>query len=154
MATKYVKGGKKLGAFLRKAKSAQGVKSVEVGFFASSKYPDGTPVTNVATWNEFGTETKGGKVRIPERPFFRQAINDAEDVLPAEAKKIIDPKTMVVDRQAAEKLGLVMQGLIQTSITRLDEPANAPSTIAQKGSSNPLLDTSFMRSQVSFKVNS
>ena len=65
---KRVKGGRKLQRFIRKAKSAKGVRGVESGFYATAKYPDGTPVTNVAAWQEFGT------VRIPERPFMRQSI--------------------------------------------------------------------------------
>ena len=74
MAKSRTKGGKKLDEFLRRAKTADGVDTVEIGFFSDAKYPDGTPVTNVAAWNEFGTENKDGSERIPERPFFRQAI--------------------------------------------------------------------------------
>ena len=53
-----VRGGLKLAAFLRKAKSAQGsgaqVQRMQVGFYATSRYQDGTAVTNVAATNEFG----------------------------------------------------------------------------------------------------
>ena len=71
-----IKGGKKLNAFIRKAKNAKSVKEIQVGFFSSAKYPDGTPVAAVAAWNEFGTK------RIKERPFFRNAISEgAEDEL-------------------------------------------------------------------------
>ena len=41
MATR-TRGGKKLDAFLRKAKTAKGVNAVEIGFYSTAKYPDGT----------------------------------------------------------------------------------------------------------------
>ena len=69
MARSRTKGGKKLDEFLRRAKTADGVDTVEIGFFSDAKYPDGTPVTNVAAYNEFGTNGKDGAGAIPERPF-------------------------------------------------------------------------------------
>ena len=39
MATTRIKGGKKLDAFLRKAKGARGVGEVEVGFYSTARYP-------------------------------------------------------------------------------------------------------------------
>ena len=84
MATR-TKGGKKLDAFLRKAKGAKGVGSLEIGFYSTAKYPDGTSVTNVAFWMEYGFESKYFPVQakdgtwiyikrqtpkqVPERPF-------------------------------------------------------------------------------------
>ena len=69
-----VTGGRAAKQFILQAKRAQrgAVEELQVGFFATAKYPDGTPVTNVAVWNEFGTG------RIPERPFFRQALAGRE----------------------------------------------------------------------------
>ena len=147
MATR-VRGGRKLDRFLRRAKAAQGrgVRAVEVGFYSTAKYADGTPVTNVAAWNEFGTS------RIPERPFFRQAIQGADkDLLPILVENV-DPRTMSVDRRTAGLVGQAMQGRIQRSITTLRRPGNAPSTIEAKGSSNPLIDTGFLRQSVTWKM--
>ena len=132
-----VTGGARLNRFLRQAKSAKSVKSVEVGYFSTAKYPDGTPVAFVAVVNEFGT--KNG--RIPERPSFRNAIRGAGKDLTPILVANINPKTMALDVKTAGKIGLAMQGRIQRSITTLRTPANAPSTIAAKKSSNPLLDT-------------
>ena len=143
-----VTGGKKLKAFVEKAKKAQGVRGVEVGFYSTSRYEDGTPVTNVAAWNEFGTEN------IPERPFFRNAIAQMEESIPKVIEQSVDPETMVIDTITAERVGLKAQSEIQTSITKLREPPNTRTTIARKQSSNPLVDTSFMREQVTFKVES
>ena len=141
-----IKGGKKLNAFIRKAKNAKSVKEIQVGFFATSRYPDGTPVAAVAAWNEFGTK------RIPERPFFRNAIEGAEDELKPVMVKSIDPRTMAMDRTTAGKLGEVMQGRIQRSITTLREPALAESTKRKKGSSNPLIDTGTLRKSTTYRI--
>ena len=151
MARSRVQGGRKLKAWLKKAKTAQArSKSVSVGFFSTAKYPDGTPVAAVAAWNEFGTE------RIPERPFLRQSIEGAEKVIMPVLKDGIDPRDMALDRTTAGKVGLVMQARIQRSITELRTPANAPSTTAPrpqgKGSSNPLIDTGHMRDSVTYVV--
>lgn len=43
-------------------------KEARIGFFAHSKYPDGTPAAYVATIQEFGHGA------IPARPFFRPTI--------------------------------------------------------------------------------
>ena len=146
-----VSGGKKLARFLRQAKSAKSVRAVEVGFFSTAKYPDGTSVAAVAAWNEFGTE-RNGRQHVPERPFFRNAISGAGKVLLPVLVENINPKTMALDRKSAGKVGLAMQSRIQRSITTLRRPENAPATIEAKGSSNPLIRDGVMRKSVDFRV--
>lgn len=160
MATTRIKGGKKLDAFLRKAKGAKGVKEVEIGFYDTARYPPVRtglrggqkqvphPVTLVAFWNEFGTAT------APERPFFRIAVANMPSPMLALLKGDVDPRTMVVDRSTAGKLGLIGQSEVQKSITKLRTPPNAKYTIERKGSSNPLIDTGFLRQSVTWKINS
>ena len=46
-----------------------GKEKLEIGFFETARYPNGTFVAQVAYFNEFGT------LNIPMRPFFRNAIN-------------------------------------------------------------------------------
>ena len=99
------KAVRNLDEFLRRAKTADGVNAVEIGFFSDAKYPDGTPVTNVAAYNEFGTENKDGSERIPERPFFRQAIPKMKTPVLAVLVADVNPRTMVVDRRTAERCG-------------------------------------------------
>ena len=148
MAKSKITGGKKLAKFLKDAKAAKGAGSIEAGFYKTAKYDDGTPVTNVAAWQEFGT------TRIPERPFFRQAIKRMPDSLLPILKQDIDPKKMVIERPTAERLGQTMQGEIQQSIVRLREPANAASTKRRKkGKSNPLIDTGFLLGSATYQVN-
>ena len=152
MAKSRTKGGKKLDEFLRRAKTADGVNAVEIGFFSDAKYPDGTPVTNVAAWNEFGTENKDGSERIPERPFFRQAIPKMKTPVLAVLVADVNPRTMVVDRRTAERCGVVGHGVLQRQIVLLKEPPNAPATIKAKGSSNPLLDTGVLLGSATYRV--
>ena len=148
-----VTGGNRFRQQLDAARAARGVKSIEVGFYASARYPDGTPVTNVAAWNEFGTKRKDGSVFIPERPFFRHAIVFASSKVEDLIRQRTDTAEMVVDRALAEDIGITVQNEIRDSITRIKDPPNAPLTILWKGSSNPLIDTAFMRNSATYKVN-
>ena len=140
------RGGQRLKRLLREAGKG-GVSGVRVGFFETARYDDGTPVAAVAAWNEFGTET------IPERPFFRRAIAEAEDRIAKVLRRGIDTEKMVVDERLAGRVGAYVQGEIQDSITALKEPQNAPETIKRKGSSNPLIDTGHMRDSVDYEVD-
>lgn len=164
------KGGRKLSAAARKARAAQanGVQRIEVGFFSTAKYPDGTPVTNVAAWNEFGTQKKDGSVHIPERPFFRNALPTIRKNVRLMIRKGIDPQTMAVSTQLAEQLGAMAQGEIQDSIVELRDPKNAPVTveggwivgahgkpiyIEGKKSDNPLVDEGVLVGSVTYKAH-
>ena len=142
------RGGKKLERLLREAAKG-GVSGVRVGFFSTAKYQDGTPVAAVAAKNEFGT----GDGRIPERRFFRRALAEAEDGILDVLKTGIDPERMVVDDRLAGRVGARVAGEVMESITTLKEPPNAPETIANKGSSNPLIDTGMMRASVGWTVD-
>lgn len=169
MAAKRIKGGKKLARFLQKAKYAKGVKDIKVGFFATSTYPDGTAVTDVALWNEFGIDSKTFAVRtpdgaiiglrrpavkrIPERPFFRRAIKRMGKPVLELLEAEVDTEVMVVSRSTADRAGAIASAEVQKSITRLKRPANAPATRELKKSSNPLIDTAFMRDSVTWKID-
>lgn len=142
------RGGKKLESTIRQARAGAGVKEIEVGFYTTARYSDGTRVTNVAASNEFGDPDNN----IPERPFMRRANDKAADVLSPIIRREIDPQKMTVERQLAERLGLAMQGIIQQEIVDLRHPPNARQTILRKGSSNPLVDTGFMRRSVTYRV--
>jgi len=139
-------GGEKLQKVFKEAGKG-GVKALEIGVFASSRYPDGTPVASVAAWNEFGTK------HIPERPALRIANKENEKVLLAIIKRGIDPLKMVITPQLAGRLGANHKGAMQKSIINLREPPNVESTIRAKGSSNPLVgkDDLYNKS-IDFKV--
>ena len=119
-------------------------KNLEVGFFEVSKYDNGVYVASVASFNEYGT------ARIPPRPFFRNAIaknsNKWNDILTNELRNSVDVEL------AYHRVGEVAKGDIVESIMQTNTPPNSPLTIAKKKSSKPLVDTSFMRSSVNYKV--
>ena len=143
-------GGDRLERLVREARRA-GVPSIDVGFFSTARYQDGTPVAAVAAAHEFGVRLREGGQEIPERPFFRQAIARIERRLPDMlASQIVNGQ---VEPGVAGRIGAWAAGEVQASIVRLREPPNSPATIARKGSSNPLIDTGHMRQSVTWRVN-
>ncbi|WP_333900436.1 hypothetical protein [Agrobacterium pusense] len=130
-----------------------GPSSVKVGFPAGATDSDNI---NKAVWNEFGT-SRG----IPERPFMRNAMRNNKAsykaAMKAAAATIIEQAALgksAADekRKALKKLGVLAQGDIQAEITSLRTPPNAASTIRQKGSSNPLINSGEMRAAVTFQI--
>lgn len=139
-------GGKELQKFFNKAGKG-GVRGVEVGFFASAKYMDGTSVAAVAAWNEFGTK------HIPERPAIRQSIKSHAKNLLTIVKKNIDSRIMVIDRKLADKIGTSQGDAQQKSMIDLKEPKNADSTLRQKfPKTNPLVHTGMLIRSVTHRV--
>ena len=147
-----VTGGDRARRFFENAGKG-GVSRVRVGFFRTARYPDGTPVAAVAIWNEFGTR-RDGEEHSPERPFFRQAIAQAERDVPELMADGIDPEQGVLNQRLANRIGAHVQGLVERQIQTLDQPVNADITIARKGpGKKPLIDTSLMLQSVSFEVD-
>jgi len=143
-------GGEKLKKFFKNAGKG-GIRSVDVGIFAGSRYPDGTPVAAVAAWNEFGTDHGWG--RIPERPAIRNANRGNEDTLIRLIKNTVDPETMVITKRIGGLIGKSHQWATQQSIINLRDPANKESTKKAKKSGNPLIgkDDTYKNS-ITFKV--
>lgn len=132
---------------------------LEVGFFSTAKYATGQYVAQVAYWNEYGTTLS------PPRPFFRNAIKD-------KSKEWLElyKDTQFQTRDMYKTLGIVgtvIKDDIATSITDLTSPPNSEITInggwirhsngkafkvKGKGSSNPLINTGFMRNNVSYEI--
>ena len=132
---------------IRAAKRTQGVKRIDVGFFDTAKYPDGTPVTIVAARNEFGLG------RVPSRPFFRNSNFRTKVQIPKYIRERINPATLELTSQLARQAGILGQNDLKRSITELKKPPNTEYTIKRKkGKTNPLIDTGFMRNSVSFKL--
>lgn len=140
------KGGDKLNDFFKKA-GRGGVRGIDVGVFASAKYPNGILVAAVAAWNEFGTQ------EIPERPALRNANKANEKVLLKIIKTKVDPQTMVVTPRVAALLGISHQGAMQKSIVSLSSPPNVESTIRAKKSSNPLIASGTYLRSITFQVD-
>ncbi|MFK0339197.1 hypothetical protein ACIQT7_18165 [Agrobacterium deltaense] len=135
------------------ASLSPGPNHVKVGFPAGEADADNI---QKAIWNEFGT-----RPGIPERPFMRNTMRSNRAAYKAAmkaaaatiiAQAALGKSVASEKRKALSKLGIKAQGDIQVEITALRTPPNAPSTIRQKGSSNPLIDSGEMRAAVTFKV--
>lgn len=124
---------------------------VTIGVHESAPaYEDGTSQAQVAFWNEFGT-TRG----LPERPFIRTTADEKRNIYANFMKKEIDAIFHGVStvRKSLERLGTKAQGDVRRKIKSIKTPPNAPSTIAAKGSSNPLIDSSTMLKSIDYEVH-
>ena len=131
---------------------------IEVGFFESAKYPDGTPVAYVAAIQEFGYPAGN----IPSRPFFRNAIskNDGWKPLATKAMSAVVEGRIELN-QALNQMGLKMAADVKDSITDGSYEALKQSTLDARQSrkrtqgvaSKPLIDTGQMLQSVTYAVN-
>lgn len=121
---------------------------VKVGLFAKL----GNELIIYAATNEFGT-TKAGKLRnviIPARSFIRSTFNEQVSKVVKRYEKILANPTNY-DKKL-KLIGLDQVSKIQQKIIDIKTPANKPSTIKRKGSSNPLVDTGAMGKAVNYEV--
>lgn len=122
---------------------------VQVGFQGDEAYEDGTSVSEIAAYNEFGTSN------IPARPFMKQSFENHESELQAACDQV--NKAIAQGRsaeQSLETLGVIVKGIVQQEIVEGGFAANSPATIKKKGSERPLIDTSHMRQSVNFVIKS
>lgn len=116
--------------------------SVEVGIL------DVAEQATIGFYQEMGTRN------IPARPFISSTIDENvakyEKALADGLAAVLDGRTTL--EAALLRLGAVVAADIKVKITRLAAPPNAPSTIARKGSSNPLVDTGALRNAVNFSL--
>ena len=131
---------------------------LEVGFFESAKYSDGTPVAYVAAIQEFGNPAGNN----PSRPFFRNAIskNDGWKQLATKAMNAVVEGRMELN-QALNQMGLKMAADVKDSIPDGSYEALKQSTLDARQSrkrtqgvaSKPLIDTGQMLQSVTYAVN-
>lgn len=133
-------------AFRRALKELEKLE-VRVGYQEGATYPDGTPVVNVALWNELGT------VNIPPRPFIRQTVDNNQARIQAQMKSAVNKLNNGADAETVLKeLGVFTKGLMQKEIKNGEFEPNAQSTIAKKGSDRPLIDTGLLRQSVNYVI--
>jgi hypothetical protein len=96
---------------------------------------------------QLGAVLHFGNDRIPARPWLDIGVQSGN----ADYMRIIADNPNDLDN-ALEIVGAVAVGKVQEFMTNLSTPANAPSTIAKKGSSNPLIDTGNLRQSVTYSV--
>ena len=132
---------------MAKAKTAEGVKGYKLGWPFDAKYDDGKEVAVVAMENEFGVPERF----VPERPFFRLANKEFKKIGPKFLESRLKLRDYFLTKEVNEELALKHQNLVQKSIRDLKEPPNAPRTIKEKGSANPLIDTGLMLRSVTYE---
>lgn len=114
-------------------------------------YEDGLTLATIAAVNNFGSADG----QIPARPVLGPAIEKgapqylrlAEVMIP---KVLTGEMTMLT---LLEQMGNLAEGHIKQEITDLKDPPNAPSTIAAKGSDNPLIDTGAFRQSIRYVID-
>jgi hypothetical protein len=128
--------------------------ALKVGIFGERgsdehKDSEGLSVADVAAFHEFG-------LGVPERSFLRGWMEENQDRV-ADFLKVQCAEA--VESQAKdfvkvlERLGLFCVGGIQQRISDGLSPPLAPSTIAAKGSSIPLIDTGQLRTSITYEVD-
>lgn len=142
---------------LRALREFRGGKNVTVGIHEDAgKVVDGsiTQAQNGALQN-FGdphNTLNGRRAPIPARPWLIPGVESAtQDISDSIQESIMNGATL---DQTLDAVGAFAAGATQQYITDLKNPPNAAYTIAQKGSSNPLIDTGSMRASVTWKVTS
>lgn len=107
----------------------------------------GSELVTRALANEFGTRT------IPERSFLRSTVDRNRErygqLLEAASQSLPDGGDI---EPALRRIGAIVVGDVQRTITELRQPPNAVSTIMRKGSANPLIDTGAMRAAIDFVI--
>lgn len=144
------------GALVRRMYSLENTPVIEVGVHEEDgakphegdDYSGPVTIIDVATWNEFGTET------IPERSFIRAWFDihekGARELVRRLLEAVLEGKRQLSD--IPEVLGTTFVGQIQKRISAGIAPENAPATIAKKGSSKPLIDKGQLRSSITYKA--
>lgn len=95
-------------------------------------------------------ETAPHKIEIPARPWLEPGVASATEEIIATVRDGIEAGQLPDD--TLEAVGAVAVGAVKQYMTDLKTPPNAKSTIAKKGSNNPLIDKGHLRSSVTHKV--
>jgi hypothetical protein len=122
-------------------------KFVTVGIHEGAGNHEDDDITNaqLGAILHFGTST------IPARPWLDVGVATGD----AEYLKII---TNAIDKgenleRALNQIGVVAVAKTQQYMTELKTPPNAASTIAKKGSANPLIDTGALRQSITYSID-
>lgn len=139
-------------ALLARMHEASKGKSITVGVHdeegAEKEEGGAATVGDVATWAEYG-------IGQPRRSFVADWADEYEPTHRENLRKLgralVKGSIKSVD-QGLDQLALLYVGLMQARISSGIDPENAPSTIARKGSSTPLIRYGQLRSAIRGKV--
>ncbi len=128
MARVVRRSGSTSPAQLRRVLASLRRRELQVGWFESARYDEGTPVAAVAAIQEFGSPSNG----IPPRPFMRPTIadnkDDWRDVLETGLRRAVNGQGD--GRTVLELLGLRIAGQIRSTLSQIREPPLSPVTLA------------------------
>jgi len=138
-------------AFVNEVKKLDKNPYTKIGIQQDENHPeDGESLLIIASSNEFGTHDG----RIPERSYMRSTHDENKRLITSMVDRgydsIIAGKSTV--KTVLSQIGAVFKGEVQKKMVDLTSPPNAESTIKRKGSSNPLIDTGFLRQSIKDKV--
>ncbi|EMW1017612.1 hypothetical protein AAEK50_004545 [Serratia marcescens] len=147
-----VRGGNKIAQKLRQIQArVMAKRRVLVGIPAGAGvYEDGVPIAVIGAVQEFGSADG----RVPERSFLRVPLRQNQDNI----KKAFSALAGQVTRgeisafQMLDQVGARAAGYCQEAIEAGIAPANAPSTIKQKGSSTPLINQGILKGAITHVV--
>lgn len=95
-------------------------------------------------------ETEPHQINIPPRPWLEPGVESGN-------KEYLD--AIVNGAENGQNLGQILNTIgvlavsnVQQYMTQLRTPPNAASTVAKKGSSNPLIDTGELKGSVNYKI--
>jgi hypothetical protein len=126
-------------SLLRRAAGLELTIGIQAEQGAQRPAADEPTMLEIATWNHWGTR------RIPARPWLIQARDKyGRDWLRAFGHAVQQPTEDQMET-VIRQLGVVAVSDCQEVLTDLRDPPNAESTIAKKGSDNPLIDTGGLR---------
>lgn len=91
-------------------------------------------------------------ITIPPRPWLDTGVASVTpEIVDTIADSIADGEPM---EQILNRIGVVAVAGVQNYMDELKSPPNAPSTIAKKGSNNPLIDTGELKQSVTYAITS
>ncbi|ARD61146.1 hypothetical protein Y71_14910 [Kosakonia radicincitans DSM 16656] len=147
-----VHGGNKIARKLKQIQDRLTAKRrVLVGLPAGSgNYEDGAPLVVIGAVQEFGSANG----LIPERSFLRVPLRQNQDNIKKGFRALSGKvaRGEITAFQMLDQIGARAAGYCQDAISAGIEPANAPSTIARKGSATPLIDTGTLRQAITHVV--
>jgi len=136
----------KIERYLKNVQEKMG-SSLKVWIDKDATYPDGTKVSDVAMWNEFGVPSRNQ----PPRPFFQRMVMAEGQHWRREIRSYLKMYNNDGEK-VMQEMGELLKQRIEESIYALYTPPLAPSTIKKKGHDKPLLDTHTMISSIKYKV--
>lgn len=115
--------------------------------FTKVGYPEGVDAdgremsdnAQIASYHEYGL---GVPMRATMGPSFDKNLSKVKRLINREYNNVINGRSTPI--QGIGKVGEFSTNQLKKEIRNLKEPPNTPATIAKKGSSNPLIDTSQM----------